>query len=365
MVQVKEYWYREMEDVYHVYSDETLVKYNRKEYEESKEQILAITEESNIIKIKSMVVKYAVTVNDQILLYDGYSPYGDNYIPIVPFIGFCDMSAKKLKKKFFGLIESLKDVQRDKNRNKINRRYAQNATLHSGWFNTKGAVDDTRPLQIGMGMQIVNVNPGHNDPRRIPLPNYPQYLFSEENKNDQDRMTIGLNADALGLGATSNDSSKAVSLRQQTGITAVAEIPANYSIALKTLARICLDMVMLNITPKKVQRIVGSDYEVTEELFNKLTERDFDITIDEATFNPTHKMQMLGQLAEYMQYSGQPIPLEMYLKFTEIDPELRDMFVQQQQTQMQQQAAMQQQGAGQPQGQQPIQESPPPEGQVM
>ena len=306
-----------------------------------------------------MVIKYSIVINDELMVYDGYSPYGDNYIPIVPFIGFCDMSAKKLKKKFFGLIESLKDVQRDKNRNKINRRYAQNATLHSGWFMTKGSIDDPRQLNVGMGMQTVQVNPGAQDPRRVPLPNYPQYLFSEEDKNDQDRVTIGLNSDALGLGATSNDSSKAVSLRQQTGLTTVAEIPANYSIGLKLMANIALDMVMQNITPARVKRIVGADYEVdvTDEVFASMLERDFDVMIDESSFNPTHKEQMRNQLAEYMQYSGQPVPFEIYLKFTEMDPALqRDFVADQQKAQQVQQAqqAQQQGGAVDPATGQPL-----------
>ena len=329
LVSVKEYWFKEIEKVYHVYDGQNITKFNKKEYEENKEEILARIDgdEEKIIEVNSYVYKYSVVINDSILVYDGYSPYGDNYFPIVPFIGFCDMSADQLKKKFFGLIEVLKDVQRDKNRNKVNRRYAQNASLHSGWFVTKGSVDSTNQLKIGMGMQIVETNPNVADPRRIPLPQYPQYLFNEEDKNDQDRLTIGLNADALGVGASSVDSSKAISLRQQTSMTTVAEIPAHYSVALRRLAKICLDMIMQSITADKIKRIVGTNYEFDETVFNSLIEREYDVVIDESSLNPSHKMQVINQLSEYMQYSGQPVPLDLYLQFTEIDPALRKAFM--------------------------------------
>lgn len=343
IVSVKEYWYKEVEEVFHVYIEGEIVRFNKKEYEESKQQLLEQVGEDAIVKTNGKVIKYAVVANDSVLLYDGYSPYGDNYIPVIPFIGFCDMSAEKLYKKFWGLVEPLKDVQRDKNRTKINRRYAQNATLQGGWFYTKGSIDDPRLLSIGMGMQSVAVNQGHNPPSRIPAPQYPSYLFQEENKSDEDKLTIGLNADALGLGNQSVDSSKAVSLRQQASITTVAEVPANFSIALRLLAKVCLDMVMRNITPEKVQRIVGQDYNVTPEVFATLMEREFDIFIDESTYNPTHKQQVLSQFVEYMQYSGQPVPFKTYLRFAELDPAVRDEavadFEQQQQMQIQMQMA--------------------------
>lgn len=348
IVSVKEYWYKDVEDIYHVYVEGSIVRFNQKEYEESKDKLLETVSEDDIVKLKGKVIKYAIVVNDSVLLYDGYSPYGDNYIPVIPFVGFCDMSADKLYKKFWGLVEPLKDVQRDKNRTKINRRYAQNATLQGGWFYTKGSIDDPRQLNIGMGMQSIAVNPGQVPPQRIAPPSYPSYLFQEEGKADEDKLTIGLNADALGLGNQSVDSSKAVSLRQQASITTVAEIPANYSIALKQLAKVSLDMIMRNITPEKLQRIVGESYQITPDLFASMMEREFDIMIDESTYNPTHKAQVLAQFSEYMQYSGQPVPFKTYLKFSELDPAVRDEAIKDFEAQQQKQIElmMLQSGAG-------------------
>jgi len=344
-VLVMELWEKDYEKFYTVFFNDKVFDFKKNEYEQAKQQIeelKATGAQINLVERKKQVVKLTIVLNNKILVYHGDSPYGNNAIPFVPMFGFFDPEYESWDYKLQGLVEQLKDIQREKNRWRANMMYAMNTMIHSGWIMDKGAVDDTRILQRGMSAPIIEKNPGKQIDRIRPM-DFPQAFAGIEALNDQDFLKIGLNPDILG-NMSRSDSGKAIKLRMTQGLTSFAELTDGYNEAMRNFGILSLGMIFQNYTKKKILRIIGNEYaEVTEDDILDLSDIPYDIDIDETTYNPTHKMQVFDQLVEMMQYGVQNVSPKMLLKYIEIDPAIYNEFMQDmaQQEQMQAQQAQQ------------------------
>lgn len=347
-VLVMELWEKSYETFYTVFFNDKVFDFRKDEFEEAKQQIeelKATGAKLNLIERKKQVVNLTIVLNNRIKVYHGKSPYGDVGIPFIPMFGFFDPEYETWDYKLQGIVEQLKDIQREKNRWRANMMYAMNTMIHSGWILDKGAVDDTRILQRGMSAPIIEKNPGKQIDRIRPM-EFPNAFAGIESLNDQDFLKIGLNPDILG-NISRSDSGKAIKLRMTQGLTSFAELTDGYNEAMRNFGILSLGLIFQNYTRRKLLRILGNQFEgITEDDILDISDIPYDVDIDETTYNPTHKMQVFDQLIEIMQYGMHNVSPKMLLRYLEIDPIIYQEFMQdiaqQEQMQMQQMQQAQQ-----------------------
>ncbi len=287
-------------------------------------------------------VKLATLVNNEILVYDGKSPYKGDYFPFVPCWGFYNKTLDTWNLKLQGVLHAIVDAQREFNKSKSNAMHYMLSSIHSGWMIDKGAVDDVRTLTKGMSSPVVQVNPGKKV-ERIQPPSINPVFGSWSNESFNDIMRIGLNAESLGFNSGA-ESAKAIKMKNMQGMASVGEIPDNFSFAMKQLGKIALSMIYQFYTPAKMKRILGVEYEnITDEMLLKVGEMDHDIEVDETTYSPVQKMYRLETKLQALQYKAEGIDIQDIIDDLELDAADRMKMESKRMMQQQQAMAMQQQ----------------------
>lgn len=287
-------------------------------------------------------VKLATLINNEILVYDGKSPYKGDYFPFVPCWGFYNKTLDTWNLKLQGVLHAIVDAQREFNKSKSNAMHYMLSSIHSGWMIDKGAVDDVRTLTKGMSSPVVQVNPGKKV-ERIQPPSINPVFGSWSNESFNDIMRIGLNAESLGFNSGA-ESAKAIKMKNMQGMASVGEIPDNFSFAMKQLGKIALSMIYQFYTPAKMKRILGVEYEnITDEMLLKVGEMDHDIEVDETTYSPVQKMYRLETKLQALQYKAEGIDIQDIIDDLELDAADRMKMESKKMMQQQQAMAMQQQ----------------------
>lgn len=287
-------------------------------------------------------VKLATLINNEILVYDGKSPYKGDYFPFVPCWGFYNKTLDTWNLKLQGVLHAIVDAQREFNKSKSNAMHYMLSSIHSGWMIDKGAVDDVRTLTKGMSAPVVQVNPGKKV-ERIQPPSINPVFGSWSNESFNDIMRIGLNAESLGFNSGA-ESAKAIKMKNMQGMASVGEIPDNFSFAMKQLGKIALSMIYQFYTPAKIKRILGVEYEnITDEMLLKVGEMDHDIEVDETTYSPVQKMYRLETKLQALQYKAEGIDIQDIIDDLELDAADRMKMESKKMMQQQQAMAMQQQ----------------------
>lgn len=287
-------------------------------------------------------VKLATLINNEILVYDGKSPYKGDYFPFVPCWGFYNKTLDTWNLKLQGVLHAIVDAQREFNKSKSNAMHYMLSSIHSGWMIDKGAVDDVRTLTKGMSAPVVQVNPGKKV-ERIQPPSINPVFGSWSNESFNDIMRIGLNAESLGFNSGA-ESAKAIKMKNMQGMASVGEIPDNFSFAMKQLGKIALSMIYQFYTPAKMKRILGVEYEnITDEMLLKVGEMDYDIEVDETTYSPVQKMYRLETKLQALQYKAEGIDIQDIIDDLELDAADRMKMESKKMMQQQQAMAMQQQ----------------------
>lgn len=346
---VKELWERVLENYITVYYMDEMGELKTLDvpegrYMEIEPDLMMLRQGAYYNEVKSVkqAIKVAISINDNILVYDGKSPYEFNAFPFVPVFGFYNKSLDSWSYKLSGIVRHLKDPQREINKWDSNALYYLLSSIHSGWRMDKGAVDDIRRLTRGMTSPVIETNPG-KALERIQPPNPPISMQQQAELNEAKIHKIGLSPDTLGI-ASNVDSAKAIQLRQVQGLTKVGELTDNFNQALRQVGNIVLSMIFQFYTPEKIRKILGKDYEfIPPEVFESLKDSRYDIEVDETTYNPTNKKVRLETLMQMQQYGVPGIQAEDFYRLMETDAaELNKMMIRDQQRK-QQEAIMQQQ----------------------
>lgn len=282
-------------------------------------------------------IKLGITIQNDLVVYEGESPYSPKYYPFVPVFGFWDVSYDKWDMKCQGIVDVLKDPQREKNKRRSNIMYAMMTMPFAGYIAEKGAVDDTSVLKnAGAAAKYIEVNPGRTI-TPIQPPQIPAGLFQLEQLFTDDIVKVGMNPDMLGMIGNQNDSGKTIQIRQMQGMAGIAELTDNLSYATRQLAIIMVDLILQNYTPDKMQRIIGAELPVPPEIVKLKDNFKYDVQVDEVSKSPTHRFQIFNQLMQAQQY-GLQVPFDSLIEYMDLPPQEKQSMLQNYQNMMQQQA---------------------------
>jgi len=317
---IKELWERELVPHWTLVIDGQMLTITNEAYNKSKEWIDQVRNSPGFVEMRHMkrIMKLTTVLNDEVILYEGRSPYETDCFPSIPLFGFYSKSQDSWHMKLSGIVEALKDSQREINKWSSNQMHYVLSSIHSGWIMDKNAVDDKRVLAKGMSTPIIERNPGKALERVAP-PQLPSAFIDMGQRAADDFMRLGLNADALGMQSRS-ESARLTKLRQVQGLAAIGEITENFNYTFKQLGKMTIAMIFQFYTIDKIRRIIGPEYdEMLEENLLQVKDLAFDIEIDDTTYSPVQKMIRLETKLEMQQYGVAGLEAEDFYDDLDLD----------------------------------------------
>ena len=234
------------------------------QFDGTEEELMATLLENphfKVIKKKIPQIHLTTTIDKQLIVYDGISTQSKTEYPFIPIFCFHESSyVDDVSLKIQGLIRSLKDAQREKNKRRSAIQQAINTMPHSGFMVPNNSVDDINTLRNSAGPgKIIKYNAQKGKPEPIMPPPMPSSIMQLEMMFGDDIKHIGANPDMLGMQQGKNDPGITIQLRQRQGLTSLQEIFDSYSYAKRMLGRIIIDLIGDHFSNGKIKRILG-DY---------------------------------------------------------------------------------------------------------
>jgi len=265
-VRVTEYWYRD-------YEMKTLLVDSENfgdiiEHDGSEEELDSLVRESEtleVIRKEVVVIKLAILLGDNILVYDGDHPEKMDRYPFFPSFGFYMQSNDMLDYKIQGIVRSMKDAQREKNVRRSQLLRSVGHTMRAGYLAEKGAVDDINALKESAGYDsIIEYNPGKRLEQKNPPP-IDSAVVQIEMMFNADLEHIGATPDMLGQITERGASGVTVNARLKQGLTTIQEIFDNHYFALQIMGEYIVDLMDKNFSVPKIKRILGNDLPFAEQ----------------------------------------------------------------------------------------------------
>uniref|UniRef100_A0A6M3L2F0 Putative structural protein n=1 Tax=viral metagenome TaxID=1070528 RepID=A0A6M3L2F0_9ZZZZ len=264
-----------------------------------------------------------------LLLEEIEDPYNGMWrFPVIPFYAYF------LDNNIFGMIESLKDPQRE-----TNKRYSQtlhhlNMTANSGLMFEEGSIaneDEINDLGMKPGIQIktrkgIGYKPEVINPAQL---SNGHITLMELSKNFIKSLS-GVNTDLLGASQDQGESSGiAREASRKQGLIILEPLYDNFRRTKRLLGKRLIDFIQksgayskeevlnLMVNGKQVQAEInqkqGGGFGPAEQVLNDVTVGKYDVVIDETPSSPTAKMANFASMLEALKL-GMPIPPEQIVE---------------------------------------------------
>jgi len=192
------------------------------------------------------------------ILKDSLSPYNHNEYPIIPLIAY------QFDEKTMGVVRSLKDPQREKNKRWSQMLHMINTMAKGGWKIPKRSVSAEQlskwPTESGKPGFYFEFNPIVGEPKEIQGQNIPtSFVALMQIAEDEIRKTSGAIQELLGLARAGDQSGKAIRTLQQSGATILAPLFDSLVRSQKLLGNQIINLIKQFYTPEKIIDILGID----------------------------------------------------------------------------------------------------------
>lgn len=312
-------------------------------------------------------------VFDDLLFSDTPSPMPFNDFPIIPALGYY------FWKYPFGMIDIMKDPQKEKNKRRtVITEIAGRAALN-GWLNQRGGGADRVDLESNATGAGVVVEYDTVMPKQIDPPEIPQVLVYLDQQADReigdvvnwhDEMTGRPNKKAV--------SGRAIEARQQGGMLTQEPLFDSFQTEEAAMTELFIEMIKANTTKEEALRILGlralkepqgveagmlgSATDVLDSVLSKAFSTKYDVVITTKPFYETQAMARVNALGELSQRVPIPpdIQIEAYIDAGILTKASGEKILAS--YQQQQQAQAQQPPPGPPGGNGQMAEPPPEEG---
>jgi hypothetical protein len=276
-----------------------------------------------IIERRLPRIKLLTVAENDLVLYDDYHPQGVNKYPFIPIVGTYIPAFNDWTWKLQGIVRSLKDSQKEKNKRRSQILGSVLKLTWSGYFYKAGSVKNPKDLeQSGEGKNI-EVQDGYDFPQRIEMPEMPAALIKLEELHGADMKEIGLNPDLLGLMQEASPAGITLQLRQKQGLVRVQNIFDNLSFAKKQLGKYLIELVN-TFSADKIQRITGKPIPMNFEEIKESSR--FDTIVDENVNSPTYRMANFMTVMQMIE-AGFPISPDVAVKMSELPKEYKELII--------------------------------------
>ena len=221
------------------------------------------------------------------ILKDSPSPYKHNNYPFIPFIAY------NFDEKVMGIVRSLKDPQREKNKRWSQMLHMINTMAKGGWKIPKRSVSSeqlsTWSTESGKPGFWFEYNPIVGEPKEINGQNIPtSFVALMQIAEDEIRKTSGAGQELLGLARTGDQSGKAIKSLQQSGATILAPLFDSLVRSQKILGQQVMSLIQQYYTPEKIIDIlgisgiskIGLDESNIHQFIDRIMEAKHDVVVD-------------------------------------------------------------------------------------
>lgn len=296
-------------------------------------------------------VRLAIVVQGRVM-YDGPQPNGLDEYPFVPVFAYYNPQMPYFENRIQGIVRGLRDAQYLYNRRKIIELDILESQMNSGFIYKEDSVVNPLDLyqQQGQGKGIaIKKDANMTDVQPIVAPQIPPSMIELSKILAQEVQEIsGVNEELLGS-ATDDKAGILSMLRQGAGLTTLQILFDQLDHAQKVLGKRMIDLIRLNFTPGKVQKILNG--EKPAPIFYSKAFGTYGAAVEEGLNTTTQKQLELSQRLQ-LREAGIPISDEDIFEVTTMQGKkqvmenaARNRQGQQQMQQEQHQMAMQEQQA--------------------
>lgn len=260
-------------------------------------------------------VKLAILVQGKVM-YDGPQPNGLDEYPFVPVFAYYNPQMPYFENRIQGIVRGLRDAQYLYNRRKIIELDILESQMNSGFIYKEDSVVNPLDLyqQQGQGKGIaIKKDANMTDVQPIVAPQIPPSMIQLSQILAQEVQEIsGVNEELLGS-ATDDKAGILSMLRQGAGLTTLQILFDQLDHAQKVLGKRMIDLIRLNFTPGKVQKILGG--EKPAALFYSKAFGTYGAAVEEGLNTTTQKQLELSQRLQ-LREAGIPISDEDIFEVT-------------------------------------------------
>ena len=221
------------------------------------------------------------------ILKDSPSPYDHNQYPFIPFIAY------NFDEKVMGIVRSLKDPQREKNKRWSQMLHMINTMAKGGWKIPKRSISPEQlskwSTESGKPGFWFEYNPLIGEPKEIDGQNIPTSFVSlMQIAEDEIRKTSGAIQELLGLSRSGDQSGKAIKTLQQSGATILAPLFDSLVRSQKILGQQVISLIQQYYTPEKIIDIlgidgiskIGLDQDNVQQFIERAMSSKYDVVVD-------------------------------------------------------------------------------------
>lgn len=254
----------------------------------------------------------------------------------------------------FGIVEDLKDPQRETNKRRSQFTEIVGVTATGGFFAEEGFSDDNLDQ-----VQARTRKPGwwifhkrNKKPEQVPPPSFPAAFVQLDAMSMQDFFSIGLDPSTIGLSQSGDESGRALLIKNAGGTLQLQEPFDNYAWTVTMAGQWYVGMIQQTYNERRVLNVMGDDGERLKLVINgedgsQVQQADglplppdddgqdlsaiikdfrtsqFDIVVDTSPFAPTTQIATMSLLQELSQ--THPVPADLIFRFAPIPN--RDLLV--------------------------------------
>lgn len=274
-------------------------------------------------------MKVAIKVG-AVWLTDGFmkSPFEPNYsgYPQFRYIAEWAPESDTPELRVQGIVRSLKDPQREKNKARSQFLHILNTSANSGWIGDEDALTPTKWDQLkdfGAVPGITVQKKKGSDLQRIsPMEPSMANIARDKAAGDDFKEVSGLNADLLSMGEGENPSGKAISLRIRQAVTILQPSFENFRYTKILIGKFLFSIIPVMFDAAKIEKVVGAKFMKENQLsrgdlaayLTMIEDGKYDVRISEAGTPDTLREETFEDLANLVK-SGLQLPPDLLMEF--------------------------------------------------
>lgn len=216
-------------------------------------------------------VLHCSTLVNETLVEDETDPFGDgfNKLPFARFSPFYDNGYAS------GMIDDIKDLNKEENINRTQATRYLNQTINSGWIvddgNDTNAVRQLQQYGSVNGVIIDKSKLGGGVEKIKPNPLSQGHIYNADRAGQDIKEVTGLNDEVMGYDKGKVESGRAIALRQRQGIQSNEPVFQNFYWTLQLFGQMVFDAIRTSevYTEEEIRGIVKESALLTEEHIQK------------------------------------------------------------------------------------------------
>lgn len=281
----------------------------------------------NVVRMKVAVIAGNEFMTDGLV----DSPFEPEYsgFPFFRYIAEWAPEAEKPELRVQGIVRSLKDPQREKNKSRSQFLHILNTSANSGWIGDEDALsptkwDELRDFGSTPGLTVRKKKNAALD--RI-HPVEPSFANSVREKaaDDSFKEVSGLNADMLAMDDSANPSGKAIALRIRQAVTILQPSFENFRYTKILIGQFLYSIIPTLFDAAKLAKVLGEKFmrensltkDVLRAYLTMISDGKYNVQISEAGAPDTLREETFEDLTQLAQ-AGISMPPDLFIEFMNI-----------------------------------------------